>query len=136
MIEKEVKIEQSKLNNLNFNIGIGKEIPEKLNYQEQIWYKLICCLIYIYSMWKRVDFDIDKSMRGKLVWEKHYRKIESSIKSLGWNCLYLVSSHIIIKWLKNDRFRSRISTEQIMKYFKREGSFEELALREDKKRSI
>ena len=64
---------------------------------------------------------------------KHYRKIESSIKSLGWNCLYLVSSHIIIKWLKNDRFKSRISTEQIMKYFKREGSFEELVLREDKK---
>ena len=36
LIEKDVKIEQSKINNLNFNIGIGKEIQEKLNYQEQI----------------------------------------------------------------------------------------------------
>ena len=113
------------------NLEKGKTVKSKQNYSEQSLYIVMCCYIYIYSLLRHLNFDLDKAMRTMLICQMHSDKKQKQLKSVGCCCLYSITAKSILKSLKDSGYREKEISKHICSYFEAKDNKELKELKED-----
>ena len=99
-------------------------------------YSITMLYIYIMAWMKCPSFNPDGVLRMRLVWIKHKKRVQDSIHSNVWPCLYGMDEETVIYLLDRRTKREEIISIEKAKWFEETDDKESFELKHERKEEV